>query len=193
MSSQNEISMHLCLPEPKLGFHPDREADSDIHPLRGLIEFGPYSAGWVPDPIRVATVAPYGDRDRLYSFMKRLHTSCKPNERKDYLPTWPGFHRVFGLHLRAADRHCHIALDAELESDFAKSLTPHEVLATRLVRAIQDLQENPNDFDVIVIYIPQRWSRGYTGSQSNDDFDLHDHLKASDRGYSIAYSTGARG
>ena len=179
MSSKYQISMHLCLPEPRLAFHPDRAADSEVHPLRGLLQFGPYSAGWVvPDPIRVATVVPFGDSDRLYKFMKRLHASYKPNERTDYLPEWPSFHRVFGLHLRAADSHCRIVLDAKLETDFIESHTPHSVLTEHLVRAIQRLQAHRNEFDVIVIYIPERWAPGYTGSISNEDFDLHDHLKA---------------
>ena len=53
-----EIAPHVWLPEPKLAFHPDRTSDREIHPLRGLLRFGPYSSGLVPDPIRVATIAP---------------------------------------------------------------------------------------------------------------------------------------
>ena len=178
MNSQSEIAMHMHYPEPKLAFHPDRTSDSDVHPLRGLLQFGPYSAGWLLDPIRVATVVPFGESDRLYSFMKRLNASHRPRERKDYLPEWPGFHGVFGLHLRAADSHCHIILDAKLETEFDNSHAPHSVLTEHLVRAIQRLQAQRNEFDVIVIYIPKRWAPGYTGSVSNEDFDLHDHLKA---------------
>ena len=40
----SEIATHVWLPEPKLAFHPDRSSDSEIHPLRGLLRFGPYSA-----------------------------------------------------------------------------------------------------------------------------------------------------
>lgn len=57
--SASELAHHLCLTEPKLSFHPDRRSDRDIHPLSGLLRFGPYSKGLlVPDPIRVATIAP---------------------------------------------------------------------------------------------------------------------------------------
>lgn len=66
----SEIANHMCLPEPKLAFHPDRSSDREIHPLRGLLRFGPYSAGLVPDPIRVATLAPAGESHRLYEFIK---------------------------------------------------------------------------------------------------------------------------
>ena len=96
MSSQ--IAPHMCLPEPKLAFHPERISDRHIHPLEGLLRFGPYSSGMVPDPIRVATIAPAGESGRLYGFMKELNSEAKATERVDYLPAWPGFQRVFGLH-----------------------------------------------------------------------------------------------
>lgn len=70
----SRVSSHVCLPEPKLAFHPERESDRDTHPLRGLIRCGPYSAGIVPDPIRVATICPAGESERLYEFMKQLNS-----------------------------------------------------------------------------------------------------------------------
>lgn len=173
----SEIAAHVFLPEPKLAFHPDRISDRDIHPLRGLLRFGPHSSGLVPDPIRVATLAPAGESRRLYGFMKELNSSSKPTERTDYLPGWPGFHSVFGLHMRGAGGRCHLELDAAAESEFRDSPTPHIVLAERLTRSIQALEAHRDDFDVLFIYIPQRWARGYVGGPS-EDFDLHDHVKA---------------
>ena len=49
----SELQPHIWLPEPMLSFHSDRGADRDIHPLRGLLRFGPHSAGLVPDPERI--------------------------------------------------------------------------------------------------------------------------------------------
>ena len=95
MNNLSQIAMHQSLSEPKLAFHPDRTADSDIHPLRGLINFGPHSTRLVLDPIRVATVAPTGDSSNLRAFMDRLEAKYSPRERSDYLPEWPGFHSVF--------------------------------------------------------------------------------------------------
>src|SRR5262245_2149552 len=111
----SEISPHVSLREPKLAFHPDRTADKDIHPLRGLRQFGPYSSGLVPDPIRVATISPAGDSGRLFEFMKELNSSASATERRDYLLDWPGFHQVFGLHMRGATRTCHIELDPAID------------------------------------------------------------------------------
>lgn len=173
----SELAAHVCLTEPKLSFHPDRVSDRDIHPLEGLLRFGPYSSGLVPDPIRVATISPVGEGPDLFNFMKELHSSAKPAERRDYLPEWKGFHGVFGLHMKAASKRCHIELSAEFERDFRKSAAPHILLAETLVRAIQSLDRSRAEFDVLFIYIPRRWEPGYHGG-SDDDFDLHDHLKA---------------
>lgn len=173
----SEISPHVWLPEPKLAFHPDRTSDSDVHPLRGLLRFGPHSSGLVPDPIRVATLSPAGQSSRLFNFIKELSLVYKPTERKDYLQEWPGFERVFGLHIRAAGRGCHVELDTQLDAEFSSSSTPHIVLADRLVRVIQGFEARRTDFDVLFIYLPQRWAPGYVGRE-NENFDLHDHLKA---------------
>jgi hypothetical protein len=173
----SRMANHVCLPEPKLAFHPDRSSDREIHPLRGLLRFGPYSANLVPDPIRVATLAPSGESNRIYEFMKRLNSAYKPTERQDYLPEWPGFHNVFGLHMRGAGGGCHVELDTQLESEFRDSSSPHIVLAERLLRAIQGFGARRAEFDVLFIYLPRRWARGYLGG-SEEDFDLHDHLKA---------------
>ena len=139
----SEIFPHVCLAEPKLSFHPDRPSDRELHPLKGLLRFGPYSSGLVPDPVRVATIAPANEARRLFDFMNQLKSKARPTERIDYLPEWPGFHGVFGLHMRGAARSSHVELEAEFESTFKASRSPHIVLADRLVRAIQSPRRPP--------------------------------------------------
>lgn len=173
-----QLFPHICLPEPILSFHPERESDRAIHPLRGLLRFGPYSSGLIPDPIRVATLSPFNEGKRLYDFMKQLSSTFAPNERKEYLPKWPGFHSVFGVHMRAAGKPCNVELEESFDSEFRDSELPHIFLAERLLRAIQLLEANRNKFDVLFIYIPSRWEAGFVGGEG-EDFDLHDYLKAS--------------
>ena len=173
----SQIAPHIWVPEPELAFHVDRSSDRDIHPLRGLQRFGPYSAGLVPDPIRVATLSPAGESSKLHTFLKSLNSAHTPRERRDYLPEWPGFKPVFGIQMTAAEGKCHIELDPALEAEFSGSPNPHVVLTDRLVRAIQRLQAIRPLFDVLFIYLPKRWAPGYTGGLE-EDFDLHDHLKA---------------
>ena len=171
------MAPQLWFPEPKLSFHPDRTTDQEIHPLRGLLRFGPHSGGLVPDPIRVATIFPAGEGNRIFEFMKSLAACQAATERRDYLPGWPGFHGVFGLHMHGAARGCHIELEKRLETEFASAAVPHVVLAEALLRAIQMLESRRAEFDVLFIYIPKRWAAGFVGGPT-EDFDLHDHLKA---------------
>ena len=173
----SQIAPHIRLPEPELSFHSIRGSDRSPHPLRGLLEFGPHSKNWVPDPIRVATLTPAGESQLFYKFMKSLNSRYRPQERKDYLPEWPGFYGVFGVHVRAAPRNCHIELPQRVDADFHDSQTPHIVFAENLTRAIHSLDAHRNDFDVLFIYLPQRWEAGFVGGPE-EDFDLHDHLKA---------------
>jgi hypothetical protein len=173
----SQIAPHVWLPEPQLAFHPDRSSDREMHPLRGLLRFGPYSKGLVPDPIRVATIAPAGESSRLYGFMKELSTPARPRERREYVPEWPGFRKVFNLDLRGARKGCHLELDGSLDEDLKRSERPHVLLAERLVRTIQLLDARRTDFDVLFIYLPNRWSNSYVG-EPEEDFDLHDHIKA---------------
>lgn len=171
------IAPHLHFPESRLAFHPDRSSDTDIHPLRGLVRFGPQSSGLVPDPVRVATIAPAKDAQRLYTFMAELRAPHRPRERTDYLPRWPGFHEVFGIRMQAAAKPCHITLDEELDTEIEGGPNPHSELAHHLVRTIHRLDARRADFDVIFIYLPQRWRAAFRGTPK-EDFDLHDHLKA---------------
>jgi hypothetical protein len=173
----SQLAPHLWFPEPKLAFHPERGSDVHAHPLRGLLRFGPYSSGLVPDPIRVATIAPAGEALRLYGFLKELNAEFESTERKDYLPKWPGFRRVFNLEMRGAEKGCHIELDERLPAEMKDATSPHVLLASRLIRAIQTLETRRDAFDIIFIYMPDNWSPGFTGG-IGEDFDLHDHLKA---------------
>src|SRR3990167_1300705 len=174
----SQLANHVLLSEPKLSFHPARRSDVHIHPLRGLVQFGPYSKGLlVPDPIRVATLSPAGESPRLYDFLKELNSHYEPTERTDSLPTWPGFQHVFNVRMTGAGNGCHMELEAQLERDYEASRSPHIVLATAITRALQQLGGKRHLFDVLFIYLPDRWEMGFNGG-AGEDFDLHDHVKA---------------
>ena len=164
--------------EPSLAFHPERQSDRDIHPLNGLLRFGPYSRSLVPhlDPIRVATISPSGQQQQLYDFMRELPKTYQPRERQDYLPTWPGFERVFGIRVTAADSGCHLELPDNLDDLLEASQQPHAVLAETLSQSVRLLEARRNEFDVVFLYLPNRWEPAFRGTE--DDFDLHDYFKA---------------
>jgi hypothetical protein len=167
------------IPEPSLRFHPDREADRDVHPLSGLLRFGPFSRSLINaviDPIRIATIYPIGFRkrvDRLFSELEQHHL---PRERKNYLPAFPGFARVFGLRAVQASDDVQLELPPAADREVMESSRPHVRLAEVLTKAINRLLGFRNEFDVVLIFLPDKWSKGFYGEE--DDFDLHDYVKA---------------
>lgn len=171
-----QLPAHVALPEPVLAFSADRASDVETHPLRGLLRFGPYSRNFVHGPIRVATISPSSDSERLFAFMRELSRAASARERKDYLLDWPSFHGTFGVHVQAAAAKCQVKLANDLDQAIAESPKPHFVLIDRLTREIQTLQAHRAEFDVLFIYLPTRWSSCFQDVE--DDFDLHDFLKA---------------
>jgi hypothetical protein len=176
-----QLPAHQRLPEPRLAFHPEREQDQAPHPLHGLLEFGPYSRSLlnpVMDPIRVATIAPSGEGKRVLRFISELGESHQPRERKNYLPHWPGFSKVFGLRVVPAEApSAHLELPAELDRRLASAAKPHNMLADELTRALRAFGAAGPDYDVLMILLPDRWEAGFEGPE-DDAFDLHDYLKA---------------
>ncbi len=171
---------HRLISEPELAFHHERDEDRDRHPLVGLTRSGPYSRSLVNrllDPIRIAVLAPHGALptvDRLLQEMESRHT---PRERREYLVDFPGFSKVFGVRAISDSAFPRCELPPDLDQRISVGKNPHSVLADELTRAIQALVPRRSCFDVLVIYLPVRWSPGFYGTD-DEDFDLHDFVKA---------------
>lgn len=167
-------------PEPDLMFHPTRREDRTAHPLRGLINFGPYSRALINqviDPIRVAFLTPHGALHSVDRLLTELEQRHQPRERRAYLPAFLGFSRVFGLRVVRAPSNVCVELSPEVDSELNDSPNPHLTLAGKLTQALTSLITNRSDFDVLLIYLPSKWSMGFEGRE-DEDFDLHDYIKA---------------
>jgi hypothetical protein len=123
----------------------------------------------------VATLSPSGESKRLYDFLRELNQPAKPVERTDYLPEWTSFNSVFQTKLVPASKNCLLELDANLDGELRDNAAPALLLAERIIRAIQLFDANRAEFDMLFIYLPQRWSQGFYGK---DEFDLHHQIKA---------------
>jgi hypothetical protein len=164
--------------EPDLAFHPERSADRSTHPLIGLRQFGPYSRSLVNkvlDPIRVAAILPNGWRRRFENLLKELEVRHKPQERRNYLPEFEGFSRIFGL--RAMASSTVVELDASVGAQLGVSDKPHRILAEGLTGALSAVAAKRMDFDVLFVFLPSSWEAAFA-STSDEDFDLHDYVKA---------------
>ncbi len=170
---------HRSISEPALLFHPDRKQDRDTHPLAGLLRFGPYSRSLmnpVLDPIKVAVIFPAGFRSRIRNLLREFEQRHTPRERRNYLIEFPGFARVFGLRLEAASDDAIIELPSSVEHEVLGAQRPHLRLADILTTTMNRLTAVRNEFDVVLIFLPDRWERAFHGE--DDDFDLHDYIKA---------------
>lgn len=171
---------HTKLPEPSLLFHPTRLNDKSPHPLGGLLKFGPFSRGTVNavlDPIRVAAVVPHGEISVIERLVHECSSSHRAAERRTYLPDFPGVERVFGVRVVVAGPGARVELPASLEHEIANSQRPHLILAEHMARALARLASLRHEFDVVMLYLPERWRECFVGPPG-DDFDLHAFVKA---------------
>lgn len=183
---QHILPSYEVVPEPSLLFHPDRDQDVDIHPLRGLLTYGPYSRKMplsAPDPVRIAVVCPERTLANVQGLLNELHARQTPKERKNYLVDYDGFSKVYGVGLDCPqtlnDPRVAVLGDKEISQAIC-GLNPHEKLAEAVFSALRRLALVRSQFDIAVLYLPDRWSVGFASPTDDQasDFDLHDAIKA---------------
>lgn len=163
------LSGHAILPEPLLLFG---GSQTDTHPLRGLSNYGPYSAGLgFPSQVRLTYFAPVECMGKLDRIVSELDSDASPKEAINYYVGYAGFRDVFRIPLiRPADN--------------LKCAAPRECLAFaqrkeggRLVdlilQSIGGLLLQKNSFDVLLVYLPRTWKDCF----EYEGFDLHDRIK----------------
>jgi len=85
--------------------------------------------------------------------------------------------RVFGVRAVVAGPECRIELPPTFDTEIDKAASPQAILSQRLVSAVNSLISKRHAFDILIVYLPEKWQRGFWGD--DDDFDLHHLLKAS--------------
>ena len=169
------LAPYTALNEPLLAFSSPDPSRVDAHPLRGLANHGPYSKNSLAsgtDRVRVAIVGPDSGRDGRRRVLQNVQNPQQPLDRKDYVPPYPGFERLFGVPLVPAGRTAQLTWPARLEELGSGSPTDRVRQAIsermRLLAAVRD------EFDVAVVHLPDGWGPGLRG----EAFDAHDELKA---------------
>ncbi len=163
---------HRTLHEPDLLFAPGAEPPRHAHPLLGLLRHGPYARPPTSGDVRVATVTVAGQRDLLYRFLSRLRRTHPATDRKQYVPEYPGFQRLFEVDLVPA-QGSHIDLDLDAPGIGTDA---HERLVAALGRTVTRLQATRYDWDVVVFLLPSAWDQYRTSPDGR--YQLHDRLKA---------------
>ncbi|MCB1745441.1 MAG: nuclease PIN [Gammaproteobacteria bacterium] len=170
------------LDEPLLAFSPSEAGEVDVHPLRGLVKFGPYSKGSFgryTSQVRIATVGPEHAFKRRGELMKALRDTYRPTDRTEYVPPYPGFEALFRVQLDAA-RAAHIKWPDSL-SQLPGDGDPQARVFLAMDAALRRLDAVRNEFDVAVVHFPDSWGP----ATRTKFFDAHDALKALGAKYNI--------
>jgi hypothetical protein len=166
----SELSGYGRVPEPTLLF---AGGVRNLHPLRGLIDNGPYSHTLgVPVRVRLAFLGPQSSLAKLDRIADELTQSFAPKEAPNYYPTYPGFEPLFRTPLVAPSSSLRFAYPTDLD-DFAAE-KDYKRLAANLFDAIGKLNQFRSEYDVLLVHLPRNWSACF----ELPGFDLHDYLKA---------------
>lgn len=174
----------LLLPEPALLFS-NRQASgcvTDTHPLRGIISNRPYdfpltSQGFSPG-INIGVICPATDGAKFVNFLNRGNLSHRPSPtEQDYLIEYPGFSSAFGLPLRLPQPGYDDWVTVSEIDTLLSSKEGSRKLAQMLTTSIDVLHASSKP-NVILIYIPARWKDFRQYQEQDENFDLHDFVKA---------------
>ncbi|MEZ0035250.1 hypothetical protein ABIF68_005620 [Bradyrhizobium japonicum] len=152
-ASLTKLPPFTLLDEPDLSFSPSDATHVDVHPLRGLANFGPYSKGSFgsfTSRIRVATVGPESAFRRRGELMLLLRNAHRPSDRSEYVPQYPGFERLYRVALEAAPRDAHIKWPEHLH-ELPGDGDPQTRLFLAMEAALRRLELVRNDFDVVLV------------------------------------------
>ena len=178
-----QLPPFTLLDEPLLSFSPLDDSKVDVHPLRGLINHGPFSQGSFGgycSQIRVATVGPAGAFYQRGDLVKLLQQPHQPSDRTEYVPPYPGFEALFRVQLVGAGKGTHIKWP-----DALGQLPGEGDVQQRLFQAMEAvlrrLETLRNEFDVVLVHFPDSW----LPVAKTRSFDAHDALKALGAKYNI--------
>ena len=170
-----QLAPYTPLREPLMAFSSDNPSLVDTHPLRGLVNHGPYSKNSlasITDEVRVAIVGPdcgLEDRKRV---LQNVKNPQRPSDRGGYVPPYPGFRELFKVPLVPAAKTAQLAWPAHLDELGSGSLTDR--VRRSISERLRQLAAIREKFDLVVVHLPDSWGPGLRG----EGFDAHDELKA---------------
>jgi hypothetical protein len=168
--TQSELGAYTTIPEPDLVFSNSKRHK---HPLLGLIDYGPYSLKLgAPSKLRIAIMSPASDLKKLVGLVNELQSSAAPKEAKNYYPRYPGFKEVFRIPVLPLSDELQVTFPDDLDTLAGNS--DQVGLADAVFQCVSRLKAVRSNFDVLLIFLPESWSKCFEG----EDFDLHDYLKA---------------
>lgn len=154
------------------------KAALDYHPMRGLINYGPYdmplSTKQFGSSIKLGIVCPKGVEQSFYSFICELNQRSEARHNPDYLISFPGFFNAFktGVDIPSPTSANWVSIEA------TKGLNGLEGISRFCDQITRRIDQISSSVDVIIIYIPKEYEFYTAFSDGHFKFDLHDHVKA---------------
>jgi hypothetical protein len=162
--------------EPQLVFNHENEDCSAVNQLKGLINYGPIEA-YTHRNIRLAVLAPKECARDIWCHLNKLNQRYVTELKSEgaFLPEYAGFQNVFRCSLdipngNNTERFKGYALEKVISLDVMEYFDG-------ICKYIDSFEKNRQDFDILVIYIPEQLNRMREQKNSLEYFDLHDSLK----------------
>lgn len=194
LSSENNISLpqafnrkRICLTgkllqEPKLRFSHNQKSIYDENPMRGLCNFQPFdTVGMVAsgENIPVGVICPSSYKSQVEQVLQTLKLGGIPAYGKDYFNAYEGFYSAYKCNLDipyANSPNWISCKDSQINA---------QVLADNICRHMQKMPCAQGN-GVVIIFIPESWSKLRTISNNGIEVDFHDYIKSYAAQYSIA-------
>ena len=183
-AKRGEIFKSITIGEPKLVFgsahgHPH---PLDPHPIRGLVNEGPYELQLSQESgreINLGVICPQGYDGMLSNYLKRLLVPHPIVETKpEYLLGYPGFSNAYRIPLKVpTTKEVEWRKLPNLPIDPCKPIETQQKIAEAITREVDTLCSTTS-VDVVVIFIPSSWKLYETLDDERTHFDLHDYVKA---------------
>jgi len=173
----------IRLTEPKLLFS-NKQGNNyvlDEHPLRGLVSNRPYdypiTQNGLLSSIKIGVICPKTESQLLDEYLLQAQSRHSPAEsEKDYLIDYPGFSSAFGLPIQIprSGNSGWIVCPEPTKANYQESTIE---LSRSITQAINELDSSSKP-NVIIIFVPNRWKNFRNFETENENFDLHDYIKA---------------
>lgn len=152
---------------------------TDFHPMRGLINNAPFDYSLNNNVLRssisLGVICPSAHNQRFYSFLYQLNRRQGVKYNLEYVIPFSGFFEAYKTNLYIPTPNTNTWLDVTVPQSHNINDTAVQ-LGKSLCQSLDRL--SASSVDVALIYIPKEYDplTGYV--DENENFDLHDYVKA---------------
>lgn len=157
-----------------------KKLTSDFHPMRGLVNSGPYNNAYdlfsERKSVRIAGIVPEHYRTEFVQFVRNLNSIHNTRYNVDYVINYPGFYEAFktGIDIPPESSEKWVDIEVHEKSSLLETAISY---ADDINQKIANLYSY-GDVDVVLIYIPEKYEKYTKISSLSENFDLHDYVKA---------------